>query len=67
MSFALIQASLVLHVFILLLVDHSPFLVLVACPLAVAVDGGRCLTISPQLKPRNDIKSSRCLGNAEKC
>ena len=42
-------------------VDRSPFLVLVICPFAVAVDGGRCFVMSSCVMPGNVVSSSGCL------
>lgn len=43
---------------VVVLVEHEPFPVLVICPFAVAVDGGRCFVMSARVGPGNVVSSS---------
>ncbi len=50
--------------FVMLWVDCGPFLVLVMCPFAVAVEGGRCFVFSSLVNPGKDANSSGCFDSA---
>lgn len=46
---------------VLVLVKRNPFLVLIMCPSAVTVNGGRCFVINVRVRPGNVESSSGCL------